>query len=330
MGSCLPRLEPVYSAVIAFGLGSIGSFLSKWHGDSFVTAAEGLGTGAPELTGAVWLLVNLGFVCTVIDLFTLLMICASTFDCFEERLRIPQFVTTSRFLGCMQLNVWLCFAVQTLLSQLVLIALVVCSMLLYLCHADHSQRGQAQGLIDGLVETHRAYNPFGGGPVNSDLLYDTPLISTKAILDGLNVARFCDAASGQDTGHHAALVYVGSLLLAVAQALLAAALSSEVERVAVHESAENVAVAAKRYTLSTATHGARADPASTLLESVETATYPFLTGGDHMMHQGVGPTKSAMSDLTAYGGAKSAQGPREPPRQQLYSMISESHGAVEY
>lgn len=274
---CLPRLEPVYSAVIALGLGSTGAALSALNGGEFVTAVEGLGGGATVLVSAVWLVVKLGVLCTVVDLSALIIICASTFDCFVERLHVPHCMTTSRFLNSTQLAMWICFVVQTVLSQLVLVALVACALLLYVCDTEQSQQLHAQKVIDSLAAAPSAvgYNPYGPGPgLAQHHFSDTPIVSVKAVLSGLNINRFCQDAGSEDS-HGAVLVYLGSLLLAAAQAAMAAALASESERVAVHESAESVASAAKTYTVNTASHMAhRAEAtATTLLEQAEGAAY---------------------------------------------------------
>lgn len=312
---CLPRLEPVYSAVIALGLGSTGAALSALNGGEFVTAVEGLGGGANVLASAVWLVVKLGVLCTVVDLSALIIICASTFDCFVERLHVPHFTTTSRFLNSTQLAMWICFVVQTVLSQLVLVALVACALLLYVCDTDQSQQLHAQKVIDSLAAAPSAlgYNPYGPGPgLAQHHFSDTPIVSVKAVLGGLNINRFCQDAGSEDS-HGAVLVYLGSLLLAAAQAAMAAALASESERVAVHESAESVASAAKTYAVnpvSQVAHRAEAS-ATTLLEQAEGAAYA-----------------AALSEKRVRGHSSCPPG---PTRQ--YSVIPEhheQHGIVEF
>merc|ERR1740121_970006 len=140
----------------------------------------------------------------------------------------------------------------------------------------------------------------------------------KAFLDGFNITRFCDAASSKDVARCAALVYVGTLILAVAQALLAAALASEAERVAVHESAEHVLPIANQQYAHTASHTAhtalRESAVSTLLENGDGVAYPYYSAGhDGLLHQGPEHAKAAMADHAAYGARELTAGNSPSP-----------------
>mmetsp|Transcript_132875 Transcript_132875/g.335546 ORF Transcript_132875/g.335546 Transcript_132875/m.335546 type:complete len:138 (+) Transcript_132875:3-416(+) len=85
---------------------------------------------------------------------------------------------------------------------------------------------------------------MGNTTVSGDAMYgwterpDSPIISMKELLTGLNIRRFC--WSSKDLGGEATSFYIGCLLLSVGQALMASALHGERERVMVHEHADKL------------------------------------------------------------------------------------------
>mmetsp|Transcript_43155 Transcript_43155/g.125690 ORF Transcript_43155/g.125690 Transcript_43155/m.125690 type:complete len:339 (-) Transcript_43155:259-1275(-) len=240
MGCRLSRqvlaLGNLCSSVAAALLSTAGAALSACSACGFTKVVAGLGGGADELDEAVMAVTALAVLLVLLNFAAAVVSCASTFDCGMARHRDTlQALTTSRSLCCGHILVWSSFLVQLLLTQVVLVATVVVMSLLYVCHAGKQVQYNSQQLVDEIVNEINAPDYDERGlPVGH--IPDTPLVSMRDLIAGLDIHRFC--VSGRDLGYNAAAFYVGCLLVSAAQALMAASLWGESQRVAVHESNE--------------------------------------------------------------------------------------------
>lgn len=223
-------------------MSACGTALCGLGANHFLAVVDGLGYGAGELRAAVWDVVPFGLLIFLFDLFCAVILGLSSLECGCPA-RFVHVLTSARFLGCLKALLWICFVVQVILTQFVLVALVLVSGMLYVCHAGQAAQSRAQSLVQSLIQARNGYNPYQNA--FGVYVWDTPVISEQQLLEYLNVRQFCVNAQDRAGIEY---VYLGCLVLAAAQAFMASAMSSEQERVTVHEHHErDLAAHASKY-----------------------------------------------------------------------------------